>query len=91
MHSFDTVDYLVVRMFPAKLVNQARLDIAEDKTVTDLFRQYCRDESGATRATGIEYGLCCTILLGALIAIVGTGGSVDAMYQSLMAIVAAMS
>ncbi len=88
MHSFDTVDYLVVRMFPAKLVNQARLDIAEDKTVTDLFRQYCRDESGAT---AIEYGLCCTILLAALIAIVGTGGSVDAMYQSLTAIVAAMS
>ncbi len=64
MHSFDIVDYLVVRMFPAKLVNQARLDIADDKIETDLFRQYCKDESGAT---AIEYGLCCTILLAVLI------------------------
>ncbi len=51
-------------MFPAKLVNQVRLDIAEDKIVTDLFRQYCKDESGAT---AIEYGLCCMIILAALI------------------------
>ena len=55
--------------------------------MTDLFRQYCKDESGAT---AIEYGLCCMILLGALISIVGTGGAVDDMYQKLTAIIRAM-
>lgn len=56
--------------------------------MTDLFRQYCKDESGAT---AIEYGLCCMILIGALISIVGTGGAVDALYQKLTALVFAMS
>ncbi len=56
--------------------------------MTDLFRRYCKDESGAT---AIEYGLCCMILLAALISIVGTGGTVDAMYQKLTAIINAMS
>jgi Flp pilus assembly pilin Flp len=56
--------------------------------VTDLFRQYCKDESGAT---AIEYGLCCMILLGALISIVGTGGAVDGMYQTLTAITGALN
>jgi Flp pilus assembly pilin Flp len=56
--------------------------------VTDLFRRYCKDESGAT---AIEYGLCCMILLAALISIVGTGGAVDSMYQKLTAIINAMS
>ncbi|MDH3195558.1 MAG: Flp family type IVb pilin [Hyphomicrobiales bacterium] len=56
--------------------------------MTHLFRQYCEDESGAT---AIEYGLCCMILLGAIIAIVGTGGAVDALFQKLVAIVAVMS
>jgi len=56
--------------------------------VTDLFRQFCKDESGAT---AIEYGLCVMILLAALISIIGTGGSVDTMYQKLSAIVNAIS
>ncbi len=56
--------------------------------MTDLFRQYGKDESGAT---AIEYGLVATIMLTALISIVGTGGAVEAMYQSLMALVTAMS
>ena len=56
--------------------------------MTDLFRQYCKDESGAT---AIEYGLCVMILLGALISIIGTGGAVDALFQKLTAIVTAMS
>jgi len=56
--------------------------------VTDLFRQYCKDESGAT---AIEYGLCCMILLAALISIMGTGGAVDTMYQKLTALINAMS
>ena len=54
----------------------------------NLLRQYCNDESGAT---AIEYCLCCMILLAALIAIIGTGGSVDAMYQKLTAIVDAIT
>jgi len=53
-----------------------------------MFRQYCEDESGAT---AIEYGLCCMILLGAIIAIIGTGGAVDALFQKVTAIVTAMS
>ncbi len=56
--------------------------------MTHIFRQYCKDESGAT---AIEYGLCCMILLGALISIVGTGGAVDSLYQSLTAIINAMN
>ena len=56
--------------------------------MTDLFRQYCKDESGAT---AIEYGLCCMILLAALISIMGTGGAVDTMYQKLTALINAMS
>ena len=56
--------------------------------MTDLFRRYCKDESGAT---AIEYGLCVMILLGALISIIGTGGAVDALFQKLTAIVTAMS
>ena len=56
--------------------------------MTDLFRQYCKDESGAT---AIEYGLVATIMLTALISIIGVGGAVDAMYQTLAAIVNAMS
>ncbi len=56
--------------------------------MTDLFRRFCKDESGAT---AIEYGLCVLILLGALISIVGTGGAVDGMYQKLTAIIRAMS
>ncbi len=56
--------------------------------MTDLFRQYCKDESGGT---AIEYGLVVMILLAALISIVGTGGSVYDMYQKLTAIVTAMS
>ncbi|TDI57539.1 MAG: Flp family type IVb pilin [Alphaproteobacteria bacterium] len=55
--------------------------------MTDLFRQYCKDESGAT---AIEYGLCCMILLAALISIMGTGGAVDNLYQKLAAIVTAL-
>jgi Flp pilus assembly pilin Flp len=62
--------------------------MAEGDAVTDLFRQYCKDESGAT---AIEYGLCCMIMLGALISIVGTGGAVDALFQRLTALVVAMS
>ena len=56
--------------------------------MTDLFRQYCKDESGAT---AIEYGLVATIMLTALISIMGTGTAVDSMYQTLVAIVNAMS
>ena len=56
--------------------------------MTDLFRRYCKNESGAT---AIEYGLCCMILLAALISIMGTGGAVDGMYQKLTAIIKAMS
>ncbi len=56
--------------------------------MTDLFRQYCKDESGAT---AIEYGLICTILLTALITISGTGGAVDNLYKALTAVVNAMS
>ncbi len=56
--------------------------------MTDLFRRYCKDESGAT---AIEYALCVMILLAALISIVGTGGAVDLLYQSLVAIVDVMS
>ena len=56
--------------------------------MTDLFLRYCKDESGAT---AIEYALVVSIMLTALIAIIGTGGTVEAMYQSLLAIVAAMS
>jgi len=55
--------------------------------VTDLFRQYCKDESGAT---AIEYGLCCMILLAALVSIMGTGGAVDNLYKKLAAIVTAL-
>lgn len=54
----------------------------------NLLRRYCKDETGAT---AIEYGLCCMILLGALIAIVGTGGAVDGMYQKLTAVIRALS
>ena len=56
--------------------------------MSDVFRRYCKDESGAT---AIEYGLCATIVLTALIGIIGTGGAVEAMYQSLVAIVNAMT
>ena len=56
--------------------------------MTDIFRQYCKDESGAT---AIEYGLCCMILLAALISILGTGGAVDSLYQSLTSIINAMN
>ena len=56
--------------------------------MTDLIRQFYKDESGAT---AIEYGLCVLILLGAIIAIVGTGGAVDGMYQKLTAIIRAIS
>ena len=64
------------------------MDKGRGDAVTDLFRQYCKDESGAT---AIEYGLCCTILLGALISIIGTGGAVDALFKKLTAIVTAMT
>ena len=56
--------------------------------MTDLLRQYWQDESGAT---AIEYGLCVMILLSAIIGIAGTGGAVDAMYQTLQAIIDVMS
>ncbi len=56
--------------------------------MTNLFRRYCKDESGAT---AIEYGLCVMILLAAIISIIGTGGSVDAMYQKLTAVVNALN
>ena len=56
--------------------------------MTNLFRQYCKDESGAT---AIEYGLCCSILVAALISIMGTGGAVDNMYKKLSAIVSALN
>ena len=56
--------------------------------MTNLFRRYCKDESGAT---AIEYCLCCMILLAAIISIVGVGGTVDALYQSLVVIINAMS
>ena len=56
--------------------------------MTHIFRQYCKDESGAT---AIEYGLCCMILLGALISIVGTGGAVDSLYQTLTAVTRALN
>ena len=56
--------------------------------MTDLFRQYCKDESGAT---AIEYGLIVTILLTALISIVGTGGAVETMYGKLSSVVTAMN
>ncbi len=56
--------------------------------MTDIFRQYCKDESGAT---AIEYGLCCMILLAALISILGTGGAVDDMYQKLTVVTRALN
>jgi len=62
--------------------------IGRGVAVTDLIRQFYKDESGAT---AIEYGLCVLILLGAIIAIVGTGGAVDGMYQKLTAIIRAIS
>ena len=55
--------------------------------MTDLFRQYCKDESGAT---AIEYGLCCMIMLIAIISIAGTGGAVDSLFQTITAIITAM-
>jgi Flp pilus assembly pilin Flp len=63
-------------------------NLGRGDAVTDLFRQYCKDESGAT---AIEYGLCCMILLGALISIMGTGGAVDTLFKKLTALVTAMS
>lgn len=87
MPSFNTVDDPVMRMYPAKQDIQARLDIAGGKTVTDLFHRYCKDESGAT---AIEYSLCCMILLGALVAILGTGGAVGSLYQTLTAVTGAL-
>ena len=56
--------------------------------MTDLFRQYCKDESGAT---AIEYGLCVMILLAAIISIAGTGGAVDGMYDKLNPVVSALN
>ena len=56
--------------------------------MTDLFRQYFKDESGAT---AIEYSLCCMILLAALISILGTGGAVGDTYQKLMAVTRALN
>ena len=64
------------------------LFIAGVKTVTELFRNYCKDESGAT---AIEYSLCCMILLAALISILGTGGAVDGTYQKLTAVTKALN
>jgi Flp pilus assembly pilin Flp len=55
--------------------------------VTDLFRQYCKNESGAT---AIEYALCAGIMMAALVAVAGTGGAVDTLYEKLMKISAAM-
>jgi Flp pilus assembly pilin Flp len=48
-----------------------------------LFRKYFRDESGST---AIEYGVFVTILLFALISILGTGGALDGTYNKLTAI-----
>lgn len=56
--------------------------------MTDLFRQYCKDESGAT---SIEYALCASIVLTALVGIFATGGGVKILYQSLQAIVSGTS
>jgi Flp pilus assembly pilin Flp len=55
--------------------------------VTDLFRQYCKDESGAT---AIEYALCAGIMMIALVAVAGTGGTVDTLYDKLMKVASAM-
>ncbi len=56
--------------------------------MTDLIRRYCKDESGAT---AIEYGLCCSILVAALVSIMGTGGAVDNLYGKLNAVVGALN
>jgi len=64
------------------------LFIAGVRTVIDLFRNYCKDESGAT---AIEYSLCCMILLAALISILGTGGAVGDTYQKLTAVTRALN
>ena len=62
--------------------------VAGCRTVTVLFRHYCKDESGAT---AIEYCLCCMILLAALVSILGTGGAVGDTYQKLTAVTKALN
>ena len=41
-------------------------------------------------ATAVEYGLICGIIGAALLAIAGTGGALEAIYESLRAIVDAI-
>lgn len=50
-------------------------------------RRFLRDEGGAT---AIEYGLIVGIIGAALIAIAGTGGSLEALYDKMRAIVTAL-
>ena len=42
-------------------------------------------------ATAIEYGLICGIIGAALLAIAGTGGALETIYESLRALVDAMT
>ena len=55
------------------------LDISEGRTLIDMFRPYCKDESGAT---AIKYGLICMVLL-SLFSFLGTGGAGDVYYDNL--------
>lgn len=50
-------------------------------------RRFLRDEGGAT---AIEYGLIAGIIGAALIAVAGTGGALEALYDTLRAIVTAL-
>lgn len=52
-----------------------------------LLNRYRRDQSGAT---AIEYGLLAAMIAIFLVGLMSMGGAVDAMYESLMAIVDAI-
>ena len=53
-----------------------------------LIDRYRADDSGAT---AIEYGLVAAIMSVAVIGIAATGGALDAIYERLTAIVAALA
>ena len=51
-------------------------------------RRFMADETGAT---AIEYALICGIMGAALISVAGTGGMLDAVYDTLERIIAALA
>jgi pilus assembly protein Flp/PilA len=52
-----------------------------------LIGRFLADERGAT---AIEYGLICGMIAVVVLGIAATGGAVDALYQKMAAIVAAL-